>query len=140
MILRTGVLAMMMAVACSAAQSNPRTPWHVELATSGGITGRGMGTIAVDSDGTITVNACTFKASDEEMRSLEVLLAASKPEKWGNYTPENKCCDRIAYELTYGEDADQHKAEWIDDPLPMPDDLVKVAAELGKLRRAHPCK
>lgn len=136
MILRTGVLAMMIAVACSAAQSKPQTPWHVELATSGGITGKGMGTIAVESDGTITVNACTFKASDAEMQSLETLLAASKPEKWGNYTPENKCCDRISYELTY----DEHKAEWIDDPLPMPEDLVKLASELGKLRRAHPCK
>jgi hypothetical protein len=84
----------------------------------------------------MTTKTCTYRTSDEELLEVEALLAASHPEKWGNYVPKNNCCDRIGYELTYGK----HKAEWIDDPLPMPEDVVSLAAALGGLRAKYGCK
>jgi hypothetical protein len=141
MLSRMGVLLMVVSAACAASQSKPAKPWRVELATSGGITGRGNGTIAIDSDGNVSVKtisgaSCTTKGTAEELERIETLLATSHSETWGKYIPENPCCDRIEYKLTY----DKYTAEWIDDPLPMPADLVKLSEELARIRQVHACK
>jgi len=140
---RKGMLVIMIAAAaCAASQSRPLTPWRVDLATSGGITGRGIGGFAIDSRGEVTVTtmagkSCSSDATTEELSNVEKLLARTKPAEWGRYVPENECCDRIRYRLTLEEAHQKHSAEWIDDPQPMPEDLVRLAEALSGLRRKY---
>jgi hypothetical protein len=140
---RKGMLVIVMAAAaCAATQSRPCAPWRVSLATSGGFTGRGSGGLAIDSLGEMTVTtmagkSCSSRAGSEELSNLRKLLGRTKPEKWGRYVPENECCDRITYTLTLEEADQKYNAEWIDDPQPMPEDLVKLAEALSGLQRKH---
>jgi hypothetical protein len=140
MLSRIAALAVILLAACAATQSKPQTPWRVELATSGGIAGRGLGNVTVDSDGNVSVTtmtrkSCTAHATAQELSRIETLLAGSHAERWGSYFPENKCCDRIEYRLTYAE----HAAEWIDDGPPRPEDVVKLAEALTALRTKYTC-
>jgi hypothetical protein len=138
MLSRFAVLILTMTTACAAAPSRVARPWHVSLETSGGFTGRGLGNLSLDSDGnlevtTMTRKTCSMHVTAEELRDVETLLAASHPEKWGSYFPENRCCDRVEYKLTY----DNHSAEWIDSPPPMPADLVDLDRALADLRSKY---
>ncbi len=109
------------------------TPWRVEIATSGGIAGKGLGKFAIASDGTVSVTtmtgrSCSYRATEDELARFDELLAAATPEKWrDSYAPENRCCDRIEYMLTFDEADQKFATEWIDDPLPMPEDLVAIS-------------
>lgn len=132
---------------CAASQSTaPATPWKLELTTSGGITGRGNGSVSLDSAGalaitTIANKSCSFDASADELRRFTELLAAAHPERWNeSYAPENKCCDRIEYTLRYDAAGKMTETSWIDDPLPMPADLTAVTEALSALKNGHPCQ
>jgi hypothetical protein len=122
---------------CAASHSRPMTPWRVEIATSGGLAGRGVGTFAIASDGTVSVRtmtgkSCSYRATEEEIQRFEELLTAATPEKWSaSYAPENRCCDRIEYTLTFDEADRRFTTEWIDGPLPMPEDLVALSAAIA---------
>jgi hypothetical protein len=139
---RKGMLIVIAAVACAASQPKPASPWRLDMATSGGFAGRGIGSAAIDSEGNVSVTtmsrkSCTYQASGEELTNVERLLASSEPAKWGDYVPENKCCDRIEYELTYDEAGRKYVARWITEPLPMPEDLKKVSEALDGLRQKY---
>jgi hypothetical protein len=121
---------------CAASQSKPMTPWSVEITTTGGIAGRGIGSFAIASDGTVSVTtmmrkSCSYRATEEEMKRFEELLTAAQPDRWRtSYAPEDRCCDRIEYTLTFQEADRKFTTEWIDDPQPMPADLVALAAAI----------
>lgn len=123
---------MMSILSCAAAHSTPPKPWRLEVATSGGITGRGNGTYAITSDGDVSSTFldgrhCTFKATPADLKKIESLLADATPGKWkAEYLPENTCCDRIEYVLTLDEAGTVTKTKWIDDPPPMPKDLTAI--------------
>ena len=100
--MKLSLVAVLLIMSCAASQTtSPAEPWRVEIATAGGIAGRGVGTWAVDSAGEVTVvsmngRQCTFRASAGELRRVADLLAATKPDAWGpSYAPVNRCCDRI---------------------------------------------
>jgi hypothetical protein len=134
--MKLSLLTMMVLTACAAAPSKPKTPWRLELITSGGIAGKGNGNYAVDSEGNITIttmsrNVCTFKASEDELARFNDLLASAHPEQWKeSYLPENPCCDRFQYDLTLDRDGAKHATTWVDDPAPMPKDLAAIADAL----------
>jgi hypothetical protein len=115
---------------CTATHATPKRPWRVEVTTSGGITGRGTGDYAIDSGGKVTARlsdgrACTFTA---DAARIEALLAKARPAEWKeSYFPENPCCDRFEYTLTYDEAGAKTATKWVDDPLPMPADLVALS-------------
>jgi hypothetical protein len=121
---------MMLSIACSASHATPKRPWRVEVKTDGGFAGRGIGTYAIDSDGNAAARLmngreCTFQISAD---GVEALLANARPSEWKeDYLPENKCCDRVEYTLTYDEAGAGTTTKWIDDPLPMPADLVALS-------------
>lgn len=127
---------MMSLLSCSAAHSTPPKPWRLEIVTSGGITGRGNGTYAIDSAGNVAMTlingkSCTSRASAADLRKLESLLADATPSQWkAEYIPENPCCDRIEYDLTLDEAGTVTKTKWIDDPPPMPKDLTAIGEAL----------
>jgi hypothetical protein len=132
------VVALMITVACSASPAKVTRPWRVELLTSGGISGRGVGNVTLTSDGklevtTISRKACTFEVTTEELDAIEQLLAESRPKRWGSYVPENRCCDRVEYTLSYDEDT----ALWIDAGLPLPEDVLRLSRAMAELRRKY---
>ena len=146
--MKLSALAVLLLMSCAASQSAPETPWRIEVRTAGGITGRGNGSWAIDSDGTVTVSniagkSCSSDASAAELSRFEKLLAAARPDTWAaDYVPENRCCDRIEYTLTVNErGAPETKVVWIDDPEPMPKDLVAlvraVSGAAPSLRTEH---
>jgi hypothetical protein len=126
-------LPLLFVTACAAARSAPERPWTIEVSTTGGFTGRGIGTFAIDSDGKVSVrkmngDPCRYEATPEEFERIEKLLAAARPRKWReSYVPENSCCDRILYSMTVDEAGDVRGTRWIDAPPPMPADLVALA-------------
>jgi hypothetical protein len=139
MLSRFGMLmTLMLTVACAAAPAKVTRPWRVEFVTSGGISGRGVGNVVLDSDGklevtTIARKSCSFEVTPAELNEIEQLLADTRPERWGSYVPENRCCDRVEYTLTYRKGA----AEWIDAGLPLPEDVLKLSQAMGELRNTY---
>jgi hypothetical protein len=129
---RTIFPALLLATACAASRNELPEPWRVEVRTEGGFAGRGIGTFAIGSNGTVEVTTmqgkrCTFQASEEERRRFRELLTNARPEQWSaSYVPPDPCCDRIEYTLTLEAGANR-TTTWIDQPLPMPADLTAVA-------------
>ena len=132
----SAIVMFVMMTGCTVSQSTPSAPWRVEVATDGGLAGRGIGTYAIDSDGTITVvsmngRSCEFRATDQELAHLTAILGAAKPDGWADsYVPQDRCCDRIYYRLKIEQRGGSRTISWIDDPLPMPDDLVALTGAL----------
>ncbi|MEO8379792.1 MAG: hypothetical protein ABI779_09030 [Acidobacteriota bacterium] len=118
---------------CAASSTRPLEPWRLEIATSGGIAGRGAGTYALASDGQVTATLtdgrrCTFALTATELRGFADLLRNARPASWkASYVPENPCCDRFEYVLTLDEGGTITKTKWIDDPLPLPPDLEALS-------------
>jgi hypothetical protein len=124
-------LALMIVTACAAAP--PEKPWSVTVTTSGGFAGKGIGTWTITSDGNVLVRKmngaeCSFALTDDELDNLTLLLGRAKPEQWKeSYVPENTCCDRIEYALTFDEAGHVEATRWLDAPPPMPKDLSALA-------------
>ncbi|MBV8517189.1 MAG: hypothetical protein JO197_07260 [Acidobacteria bacterium] len=120
----------LLATACAAAP-RPVRPWHLELASSGGIAGRGAGSYVLDSTGALTVTTmtrkqCSYQLSDAELQRVEKLLAAARLGTWKeSYLPENTCCDRIEWDLTIDRAGTKRATKWLDEP-PLPKDLVAL--------------
>lgn len=127
---KLSALFLLLVTGCTATHATPKEPWRVAVTTTGGITGRGTGDYAVDSAGKVTARLpngrpCDFTISPDRIASL---LANAKPDAWmESYVPENPCCDRFEYTLTYDEAGATKTTQWVDDPLPMPADLVAIA-------------
>lgn len=127
------LVALSLVFSCAAARSTPKEPWRVEVTTTGGLAGRGTGDYAVDHEGAVTAKlfngrTCTFQLGDEELGSIRDLLAKARPREWkDSYIPENPCCDRFEYTLNIDEAGVQSTTKWIDDPEPMPADLMALA-------------
>lgn len=126
------VAMMMMTLSCAAARTAPAEPWSILVTSSGGIAGKGAGSYSIDSAGEITVTTmlgkrCVYRATDAEMERFLELLTQAQPESWKeSYVPENACCDRFEYEMVLDEAGTKHTVRWIDDPQPMPKDLVAL--------------
>ena len=126
------LLPLAMVAACAAART-PEKPWRIEVSTSGGLTGRGIGAFAVDSGGNVEVRrldgkACSYILETRELLRIEELLAEASPHRWrDSYLPENTCCDRIISTMTIDENGDVVTTRWIDGPPPSPKDLEALA-------------
>ena len=124
-------LSLTMVMACAAAA--PEKPWSVSVETSGGISGRGLGTWKISSDGNVAVRPmtggeCTFALTNQELRTISRLLAAAKPARWkASYVPENSCCDRIEYALELDVAGRISATRWLDAPPEAPKDLSELA-------------
>lgn len=129
-------LFLLLTLASCTTTTEVQRPWTLELATTGGIAGRGVGTIRIDSEGTATVGECVSNVPDLER--FESLLAGA--HAWReSYVPENRCCDRIEYTLTLQMGGKTHRTVWIDDPLPLPNDLSAMRDALIHELRERPC-
>jgi hypothetical protein len=135
--------ALLFALAACTAASRTIDPWKLELTSSGGIAGKGVGSISIDSGGAVRVTTsqgkeCSFTATPAELRALQDALANAKPETWkSSYAPENVCCDRMTYELKASIGGKETAVTWIDDPLPMPADLTALIDAVRAQLRAN---
>ena len=126
----SALLLALFVAGCTAPYADAKRSWRVEVTTSGGLAGRGAGDYAIDSGGKVEARLfngreCAFTT---DAAPIEEILASAQPQRWkGSYVPENACCDRIEYVLTYDEAGTITTTKWIDDPLPMPADLVALS-------------
>ena len=127
---KLSALLLILLTSCTVTHATPRKPWRVEVKTTGGFSGRGTGDYAIDSDGKVTARlvdgrSCSFTIDPQR---IETLLANADADQWKeSYLSEDPCCDRFEYTLTYEQAGDVVTTKWIDDPPPMPKDLVALA-------------
>ncbi len=137
---RVPLSALLLLIACTSAPAD--RPWKIELTSSGGFAGRGNGAFGIDSTGAITITTsdprqCAFTATADELRRFETLIDKARPESWRpSYVPENKCCDRFEWTLKLEQGGKTYETEWIDDPLPMPNELTALAEAITSHRDA----
>ena len=139
-----------------ASQGRPAVPvWRVELRSSGGITGRGVGGVAIQSDGAVSVirltttrdgpgwePTCTVRVPERVTRVAEA-LAATRPETWRERYPApgspGNCCDGFQWDLdvtrtTAGESPVRQRTSWTSDgDTSVPADLDQLRAALVEL-------
>jgi hypothetical protein len=136
--MKLSVLLMMGTLLSCTATPTPAAPesWSLAVTSAGGLAGRGAGSFSINDKGaisvtTITDRTCTFQASESERQTFASLVAAARPAGWKpSYKPEEDCCDRIEYDLTLIRDGAEAKTSWIDEPLPMPEDLSAITNAL----------
>lgn len=135
-----------MLIGCAASPQPADEPWRLEMTSSGGIAGKGAGSMVIDSAGTFTVTTmsgktCPARLSEAESRKLADAVAKAKPDGWQTPSPEALCCDRIEWSLALTIGGKTHTATWIDDPkLAMPPDLRALTKVLGEIRGEHIAK
>jgi hypothetical protein len=153
-----GNLAAMLLLTASvgvAGQGTPAAPgWRVELRSSGGITGRGVGGVAVASDGAVSVlrlattrgaqgwePTCTVRLPDR-IESVAEALAATRPDTWRERYPaagNPACCDGFQWDLdvirtTDGQSAIRQRTSWTSDgKTGVPEDLDQLRAAVVEL-------
>jgi hypothetical protein len=122
-------LSLVVIASCAATRAPLAKPWRVDVQSSGGFAGRGMGSYSLSSEGKLEVirpngETCTITIDDEKLHDFETVLGATFPGEWAqSYIPEDSCCDRFLYSMTFIEGKTQTQTRWIDAPPPMPDDL-----------------
>jgi hypothetical protein len=147
MLATRSLFAVLLFAACAGSSAKQAdAPWRLELTSSGGISGRGLGAFAIDSKGAVVVKTisgqtCELRESEEALRKLAAEVQAATPEIWAaSYVPENNCCDRIQWTLTFERGGAKRETIWIDDPKPMPSDLAAIVKTLATLRAKHVCR
>jgi hypothetical protein len=141
-------LAVVLALAVG--QTGSEVPeWRVELRSSGGITGRGAGSISVQADGTVALTraaavrrpdqsgepTCTVRLPDK-VKPVADALHGLQPDTWRErYTPGGNpggCCDQFQWDLEVtraggGSSPGQLRTSWVGEPAPdLPPDLSRL--------------
>jgi hypothetical protein len=140
--------------AMPAVQGTPgASGWRVELRSSGGITGRGLGGVAVQSDGAVVLirfamtrdrghawePTCTLRLPDQ-VRLVAAALEATRPETWRERYPASSradgCCDTYQWDLEVirtatGEPPARQRTSWTSDGASdLPGDVSRLRAAL----------
>lgn len=144
------IFLLVLLLGCTASQSAPAEdvvePWRLDLSSSGGIHGRGAGTFALHSDGAVAVTTmagqkCEARADAATMRRFAEALAQAKPDRWAaSYKPENCCCDRYEWVLTFEQAGKKWETNWVEEPKPMPKDLQAIVEAFRLLRTDYECR
>jgi hypothetical protein len=110
-------VAMALGVVQAAQQPSPRLPegplaFVIDLDTSGGFSGRGLGGVTVDSNGSVGasriggstrgVPECRTKLSADELQSMRRSVEATRLQTWpASFAPagDDGCCDRFQWTL-----------------------------------------
>jgi hypothetical protein len=128
--------------------------WRVELRSSGGFTGRGMGGVAVETDGTVAVmqfgvvgsqkgwqTSCSMRMP-EKIEPVAEALRAAQPDTWRErYLPPGNpdgCCDLIQWDLeiswnVVGKPPDRARTSWVGDVKELPEDVSRLRAALMEI-------
>ncbi|MGA7614967.1 MAG: hypothetical protein WBX15_07280 [Thermoanaerobaculia bacterium] len=120
--------------------------WSLKVDTAGGITGRGIGGIVIQSNGAATTTdpACTGTPSKDQLENLAQTIRYANPASWRpSYVREQNpkgYADQIEYTVTLttqpkGQPASTHSAKWYDEnEMQIPGELRTLREESWKLR------
>jgi hypothetical protein len=122
--------------------SNATDEWQVELATDGGITGRGNGTVTIErAQGTAKFGERTCRAAltDREREDVGKAVRAAEPERWRDkyIRADNPhgYADQIRYTVTLRRDGASYSAWWYDETRSeIPPDLAALHDLAAKVR------
>jgi hypothetical protein len=106
-----------LALALISCKTSPVTePWHIEITTDGGFTGRGVGTASIDSDHAPAV--------------LRRAVAGAKPQHWAreyvNPNMPHGAPDEVRYTLSLKDADHEYVTSWRE-TASRPPDLREVA-------------
>lgn len=104
------MVAIFLAVAVSAGTPSTRatSPWRVEVATHGGLSGRGTGGVKIRSSGDIEVitptgKRCEVRLERGALAKVERAFERARPQRWRPryFLPDNPtgCCDQVSTTL-----------------------------------------
>jgi hypothetical protein len=124
-----------LALAAFSAFNADEPAWRIEISTSGGVTGRGVGGMSVSADGALAPRSgCALRLTESDLRAISELVDKAKPEEWkpSYVTPANPhgCCDQVKTTLTLTRGEKRWTSTWYNDHLPMPADLEAIADAL----------
>jgi hypothetical protein len=133
--------------ACNTADSMTATPpdWDLGITTDGGFTGRGAGSVAIKSAGSV-VEGTTLAGrcgggtlTGAERDELQRLVAAARIEAWRDIPPPPRGADMIRYTLTLRRGNDTKSISWTgEDVAPLPGDAASLF-ETGWRIRTRVC-
>jgi hypothetical protein len=120
---------------CGTAATTMKT---VKLETDGGISGRGLGWISIDTgavEANDTRHTCKGTLTADETKQLDTHVAAANPDVWkSEYAPPDRphgAPDQMHYTLTLGE---RTTAWYGEDPPGLPSDLAAFSKALWAVR------
>lgn len=124
-------LAGLATTAGARARRRSPAPWTVTVETSGGFTGRGRGSVAVDANGIVratlagppnaTPQRRTVRLTSVEREAIAAAVVGATPTEWSGKTFGNAAADAMTYRLTLRRGAQAWTATWYDssrDELP----------------------
>jgi len=104
--------------------SSVTEPWHIEITTDGGFTGRGVGSASIDSD--------------HAPAALRRAVAESKPQQWAreyvNPNMPHGAPDEVHYTLTLKDGDHEYVTSWRE-TASRPRDLREVAELVWATRK-----
>ena len=122
------------------ATSQPRAQsWRLEITSSGGLTGRGLGSIAIENgmaEGrTMSGTSCASELTASEREELQRLVDAARPAAWQNQKPPAGSADMIEYTLTLRRGGETKSVTWTgEDTSTMPADLGGLFQTAWRIR------
>jgi len=115
--------------------------WKIELTSSGGLTGGGVGGLIVSSNGALIVTfgsnpkRCTYQLNADELSSLTAAVGNLRPRSWTECFSladvSTHCCDLVRTNLTLTSRGgrDMYATSWITG-AELPQDLQRLIETL----------
>jgi hypothetical protein len=124
------------------AEDTVHNDWKIEVATEGGLTGRGLGSVVIAPpavDARDFQRSCKGTLEEGEAQTLASAVAAAKPSEWQKeyVRPENPrgYADMVRYTLTLTRGAESHATSWYGEAQPkLPADVSTLHHEAWKTR------
>jgi hypothetical protein len=116
--------------------------WKIEVATEGGLAGRGVGSVVIEPpavDARDFNRGCKGSLDEREAQTLGSAVAAAKPSEWKKeyVRPENPhgYADMIRYTLTLTRGSESHATSWYEETRSkLPPDAAALYNEAWKTR------
>ena len=126
----------------AAAEGTVSNGWKVEVATEGGLTGRGLGSVVIEPPAVEArdfTRSCKGNLDEREAQTLGSAVAAAKPSEWQKeyVRPENPhgYADMIRYTLTLTRGSESHATSWYGEAHPkLPADVSTLYGQAWKTR------
>ncbi len=124
--------------------------WRVDVATHGGLAGRGAGGVSIRSSGEARIvaaegHACELRLERRELAALDRAVRRARPGRWRSryYLPDNPtgCCDQVATTLALvrgGRREQRSVTGWYDESRQtVPPDALSLHDLALELAMAH---
>ena len=122
------------------AAQRQNSSWRVEITSSGGFAGRGLGSVSIENG---TLEARNMNAqicdgaplSDAERTEMQRLVDAARPAAWQNREPAPGGADMVEYTLTLRRDSATKTVTWTgEDMTQLPSDLAALFETTWRIR------